>query len=201
MKVKTNMTTKELTELINEVAQATLSAANTYNGDSINYFRSMESLLYNYKKLAALVENEADYMHVELHDRSTCLVQYSGTGGMAKDRAQIINEMEQQRAASFERTKARFDEIDMIVRLFEDKKEFIVIRMYYFGEDSWGGTRPENLRPYTWEDIAEELSASGILKDEKTARRWRNRLVNDMAICLFGKPAAISAGIYRERRA
>ena len=43
-----------------------------------------------------------------------------------------------------------------------------------------------------------ELSDAGILKEIKTARRWRNKIVNDMAVCVFGIPAAVSAATYRK---
>lgn len=33
---------------------------------------------------------------------------------------------------------------------------------------------------------------------QKTARRWRNKIVNDMAVCVFGIPAAVSAATYRK---
>ena len=42
------------------------------------------------------------------------------------------------------------------------------------------------------------LSDAGILKEIKTARRWRNKIVNDMAVCVFGIPAAVSAATYRK---
>ncbi len=45
--------------------------------------------------------------------------------------------------------------------------------------------------------MSAELAAAGVLRDEKTARRWRNKIVNDMAVCVFGIEAAISASTYR----
>ena len=40
----------------------------------------------------------------------------------------------------------------------------------------------------------------GLIRDAKSARRWRNKIVNDMAVCMFGKPAAVGAGTYRKER-
>ena len=57
---------------------------------------------------------------------------------------------------------------------------------------------PGTCRGLTPEEIAEELSDAGILKEIKTARRWRNKIVNDMAVCVFGIPAAVSAATYRK---
>ena len=42
------------------------------------------------------------------------------------------------------------------------------------------------------------FSWAAILKEIKTARRWRNKIVNDMAVCVFGIPAAVSAATYRK---
>ena len=82
------------------------------------------------------------------------------------------------------------------ISLFEGHKEFVVIQLYYFGEDINGNPREGGTA--TWEEIAEELSDAGILKEIKTARRWRNKIVNDMAVCVFGIPAAVSAATYRK---
>ena len=82
--------------------------------------------------------------------------------------------------------------------MFEGQKEFVVIRLYYFGEDISGNPRGDG-KAATWEEVAAELEAAGILKEIKTARRWRNKIVNDMAVCIFGIAAAVSAGTYRNR--
>lgn len=101
---------------------------------------------------------------------------------------------------SYHRTRARFEEIDRVVKLFAERKEFHVIRMYYFGEDAQGNERPTGAEPYTWEAIAAELEGMGLIRDAKSARRWRNKIVNDMAVCMFGKPAAVGVGTYRKER-
>ena len=51
-----------------------------------------------------------------------------------------------------------------------------------------------------WEAIAAELEEMGLIRDAKSARRWRNKIVNDMAVCMFGKPAAVGVGTYRKER-
>ena len=101
---------------------------------------------------------------------------------------------------AYHRTRARFEEIDRVVKLFAERKEFHVVRMYYFGEDGAGNPRPAGAPSYTWEEIAEELGEMGMIRDAKSARRWRNKIVNDMAVCMFGKPAAVSAGTFRKER-
>ena len=46
---------EELREAVFEAARAGAAEAYTQNTGYVNYFKAMETLLYNYKKLAALV--------------------------------------------------------------------------------------------------------------------------------------------------
>lgn len=53
---------EELREAINEAARAgAYEAYRNTAGAYVNYFKAMETLLYNYKKLAALVADEEGY--------------------------------------------------------------------------------------------------------------------------------------------
>lgn len=200
-KHKTIIITSEVRELIDEVARETASQAYIDNvGGQVNYYKAMESLLYNYKKLKALVKDEEKYISITPPAKSADIVKFSSSS-THKSYEDAQDELQQQRNVSYQRTKTRFDEVDRVVQLFKDRKEFHVIRMYYFGEDAAGNEREPDAAAYTWEDIAFELSEMGLARDEKTARRWRSRLVNDMAVCMFGKPAAVGAGVYRIKNA
>lgn len=191
---------EDVRELINEVARATACAAYENTSGPVNYFRAMESLLFNYKKLAALVADYEGYMKVELPEKSTSIVAFSPSSGY-KAKEDILEEIERDKLAEYQRTRARFEELEKVVNLFRDRKEFHVVRMYYFGEDAEGNQRPDDAKPYTWEEIAFELSDMGMVRDAKSARRWRNKIVNDMAVCMFGKAAAMGMGAYRGKRA
>lgn len=193
--------TDDMRELINEVARATASMAYIDGmGGEVNYFRAMESLLFNYSKLAALVADYEAYTRVELQGRSTSITSFSPSAGYAnRTEEDILEELERDKVKAYHRTRARFEEIDRVVTLFADRKEFVVVRMYYFGQDSAGSQRAAQAQAYTWEDIADELSNMGMIRDAKSARRWRNKIVNDMAVCMFGKPAAVGAGTYRRK--
>lgn len=190
----------DMRELICEVARATACAAYENTSGPVNYFRAMESLLFNYKKLAALVADYEGYMKVELPEKSTSIVAFSPSSGY-KAKEDILEEIERDKLAEYQRTRARFEELEKVVNLFRDRKEFHVVRMYYFGEDAEGNQRPDDAKPYTWEEIAFELSDMGMVRDAKSARRWRNKIVNDMAVCMFGKAAAVGMGTYRGKRA
>ena len=202
-KKKTGMITDEVRELINEVAAATASMAYIDGmGGEVNYFRAMESLLFNYKKLAALVADYEAYTHVELQGKSASITSFSpSSGNTYRTEDDILEELARDKVKAYHRTRARFEEIDRVVKLFTDRKEFHVVRMYYFGEDGAGNQRPAGAPSYTWEEIAAELGDMGMIRDTKSARRWRNKIVNDMAVCMFGKPAAVGAGTYRRKQA
>lgn len=185
----------EIRELINETARAAAVEARGENTcAAVNYYQSMELILRNYNKLRQLVSDYEEYIHVELKGKSNSIITYStSSGGQYKTQDEILAELEQNKIASYHQTRARFEEVDRVIRLYADRKEFVVVRMYYFGQDANGQQRPANVQAYTWEEIAAELSEIGLIRDSKTARRWRSKIVNDMAVCMFGKAAALNA--------
>jgi hypothetical protein len=168
-------------------------------GGQINYYRTVEALLYNYRNLRKLVEDEAKYTEVVIQKKSTSFVTFTPNAGYtAKDDEEIADEIRRQKEISYQRTKAQFEEVERVINIFSTRKEFIVIRMYYFNQDADGKQRAEDADQYTFEDIAAELSEKGMLRDEKTARRWRSKIINNIAVCMFGKAAAIGASTYRK---
>lgn len=198
MTEKTIELTEELRQAILEAARAGAAEVYSQRAGYVNYFKAMETLLYNYKKLAALVADEEAYCDVEYHagrktfspiPKATGFIQY-------KSESEMIEEMQEEKKRQFLKTKSGVDKLTHAISLFENDKEFIVIRMYYFGEDIHGNPRPGGAA--TWEEIAEELSEAGILKEIKTARRWRNKVVKNLSVCVFGVPAAVSLATYRE---
>lgn len=76
-----------------------------------------------------------------------------------------------------------------------NRKEFAVIRLYYFKERADGTPLPEDAQEMTWEEVSFQID-----KGLKTVIRWRNEIINDMAICLFGIDAAIQAGTNRKKK-
>lgn len=192
--------TERETELIELVAAT--AAAKVYAdgaGGQIDHYRIIEKLLYNYKRLETLVKNEEEYLTVEHHGRSKSVVVFMPSGGIRQTEEEVAGEIARERLLHYEKTAANFREVEKVINLFRERKEFIVIRMYYMGEDPDGNARKPSAPQYTWEDIALELSARDILKDEKTARRWRKNLINDMAVCMFGRAGAMTVGQYRHR--
>lgn len=193
------MNDQELQELIRDVSDETARrtvAALRLSG-SVNYFKATETLLWNYKKLQKLVRDPEAYLDVTVTHRSKSIVTMAGRGSgpsQIETDDDILEALQAERLESYKRTCARFDELDMVVRLFRQEPGWPVIGMYYMGEDAEGRDRDEHAPRWTWESIALELMIT-----EKTARRRRSKIVRNMSIVLFGAPAAVSAGIAFER--
>jgi len=157
---------------------------------NLNLYRTTERLLRNYKTYQHMMEDLEEYGFEPVgKSHSISVAPPPGSGVM--DRVDLYDEHVAARRASYERTKARYDEIDAVVRQFEDREEFIVIRMYYFNEDATGADRGD-AKPYTFEEIAEELSAIGLNRSVQTLRKWRTRMVQDMTVLVFGVDGAVS---------
>ena len=159
---------------------------------NVNLYRAMERLLRSYPYLRKLALHPEDYGFVP-PERSKSITIAPPAGGGVRDHEEMIADAISDRVASYERTKARYDELDSVVSQFKNRPEFIVIEMYYWNQDSHGNERDEDSKQYTFEDISQELSASfGIQRSEKTLRKWRTELVQEMTVLLFGIDGAIS---------
>lgn len=157
---------------------------------NLNLYRATERLLRNYKAYQKLVTDLEGY-GFEPIEKSHSISVAPPPGSGVTDKLDLYDEHVAARRASYERTKARYDEIDAVVRQFEDKEEFVVVRMYYFNEDANGQDRGD-AKLYTFDEIAEELEAVGIERSVRTLRTWRTKLVQDMTVLLFGIDGAVS---------
>lgn len=197
------MLNEEVREIIEEAARsAALSAAAEIlraGSGGVNYFKAMESLLWNYKRLEQLVDQPEVYMESWVQHRSKSIVVMgghggSGDGGMQTDE-DLLEALVSARRESYKETCARFQEISAVVTLFREEPEWPVVGMYYMNEDQHGFDRDPVKDPrWTWESIALELGIA-----EKTARRWRSKMVRNMSVVMFGVPAAVSAGIAAQK--
>lgn len=157
---------------------------------NLNLYRTTERMLRNYKTYQRLVEDIESY-GFEPVEKSHSVSVAPPPGSSVMDKVDLYDEYVAARKASWARTKARYDEIDAVVRQFEGEQEFIVIRMYYFNEDAYGNDRGD-AKPYTFDEISEELAAVGIDKSARSLRVWRTKLVQDMTVLLFGVDGAVS---------
>ena len=198
---KLTITREDLSEVIRESAKtAALEAAaeiRRAGSGGVNYFKATESLLWNYKRLERLVDDPAAYMDSFVQHRSKSIVKMGSGGGSAAMETDddLLETLLASRRESYAETCSRFQEVDDVVALFREEPEWPVVGMYYMNEDRYGHDRDSADPRWTWEAIALELEIS-----EKTARRWRSKIVRNMSVVMFGLPAAVSAGIEHQKQ-
>lgn len=164
-----------------------------------NHYKDTERLLRNYKAMKRLYDHPEEYPLVP-PERSKSITFAPPSGISFRSREDILDEVIEARLRSYGVSCAQFRWIDDVIKLFENKPEFIVIRMYYFGEDAHGDDRPEGSKNYTFEEISEALAEAGLPRSEKTLRSWRSQLVQDMTVCLFVMDGTLSIGNRETRK-
>ena len=165
----------------------------------VNLYGAMERLLRAYPKLKRMCEHPEEYQFLPA-GRSKGISVAPPAGSGVRDPMDALDEHIDSRAASFDRTAARYTEIDAVVREFLDRPEFVVIRMYYWNEDAHGRERGDDEPRWSMNGIQEALSMEGIDRDVRTIRRWRSRIVQDMTVLMFGVDGAVSLEESRERQ-
>lgn len=164
-----------------------------------NHYKDTERLLRNYKAMKRLYDHPEEYSLVP-PERSKSITLAPPPGAGYRSREDIMDEAIEARLRSYGVSCAQYRWIDDVIKQFEDKPEFIVIRMYYFGEDANGDDRPEGSKNYTFEEISEALAERGLSRSEKTLRTWRSQLVQDMTVCLFVMDGTLSIGNRETRK-
>ena len=104
------------------------------------------------------------------------------------DEDQLLEE----RLASYQRSKNDVERIEKALKRINGKKGYEVIQMRYLQRKkiNENGKHTEDI--YTFEEIADILGGQKGYNDnlnEKTVRNYKNALVRDMAIFLFGSDA------------
>ena len=157
----------------------------------------MEHLLRAYKKSKLWEEHPEEYGFFpteKSHDIS--VAPPPGLG--IRDKVEANELFVQSKELSFVRSMARFGEVDAVVKSFEHREDFIIIRMYYFNEDENGEDRGREAIDrcralgYTFPEITEALQRIGIDISERACRYRRTKLVREMTVLQFGVDGAIS---------
>ncbi len=108
-----------------------------------NHYKDTERLLRNYKAMKRLYDHPEEYPLVPPEkSKSVTVAPPSGSG--FRSREDIMDEVIEARLRSYGVSCAQFRWIDDVIKQFENKPEFIVIRMYYFGEDANGNVTQFN---------------------------------------------------------
>lgn len=165
-----------------------------------NHYKDTERLLRNYKAMKRLYDHPEEYLLVP-PEKSKSVTVAPPPGAGYRSREDIMDEAIETRLRSYGVSCAQFHWLDAVVKQFETKPEFIIIRMYYFDEDAQGNDRPEDSKNYTFEEISEALAEAGLSRSEKTLRTWRSQLVQDMTVCLFVMDGTLSLGSREARKA
>ena len=158
---------------------------------NINLYRATERLLRSYPRFKRWEEHPEEYGFFPVgKSKDISVAPPPGLG--VRDKVELNEEFIASRKASFGRSMNHYYDIKAVVEQFQDKPEFVIIRMYYFNEDAHGRERGDDARRYTFDMIADELSSVGIDRSVKTLREWRSRLVQDMTVMIFGIDGALS---------
>jgi hypothetical protein len=116
------------------------------------------------------------------HKAKSCsVVRYSKTKAAAPEEDQIILD----RIASYNRSKTDVERIEKALKKIEGKKGYEVIKYRYL-------MRKESDEVYTYEEITDILAGQHGYSEslnEKTVRNYKNLLVREMSVFLFGSDA------------
>ena len=151
-------------------------------------FRDTEKILYSYQTLKEYISDEKEYMEVAFHKSSNSFVRYSKNDHGATDEDMIM----ESRLASYERSKHDLERVEKALNKIKDWKGYEVIELRYFQRKKHieGKKIVEEL--YSFEEIAEILAMRDNYNStlsERTVRRYKNKLVREVAILLFGSDA------------
>lgn len=144
-------------------------------------FKNTEKILYSYNALVEHVKDEKEYIDMINKAKSKSIIRYSKNRSGVVDEDQLIYD----RLSSYQRSKTDVEKIEKALKHVRKMRGFEVIELRYFN-------RKENGELNTFEDIAEIMAGQqgyGVTLSEKTVRRYRQSLVREIAIYLFGSDA------------
>ena len=151
-------------------------------------FKNTEKILYCFNILKEHVADEAAYLGMINKRKSGSVVRYSKNKVEKPDEDQLLED----RIASYQRSKNDVERIEKALKKIKDRKGYEVIQMRYLQRKKITENGKETEEVYTYEEIADALSGQQGYNDnlnEKTVRNYKNTLVRDMAIFLFGSDA------------
>ena len=151
-------------------------------------FKNTEKILYCFSILKEHVADEEAYLGMIGKKKSGSVVRYSKNKVEKPDEDQLLED----RIASYRRSKNDVERIEKALKKIEGKKGYEVIQMRYLQRKKITENGKQTEEVYTFEEITDILSGQQGYSDnlnEKTVRNYKNALVRDMAIFLFGSDA------------
>ena len=157
---------------------------------STNHYRAMEDCLRAYPRRVRIMQHPEEFEFFPTgHSKDISIAPPPGTGVVDKIEAAVL--YTEARKKSYVHELALLHETEYAMAPFWNRDDFIIIRMYYFNENAHGDSRG-NARPYTFEEIAEELKSIGINRSVRALRLWRTKLVREMTVMMCGIDGALS---------
>ncbi len=151
-------------------------------------FKNTEKILYCYRTLKEHIADEKEYLEMVLRGKSASFVTYSKNKVAPTDEETILRD----RKSSYERSLNDVKRIEKALKKIEGRKGYEVIELRYLSrkQRKEGGKLIEDT--YTYEEITEMLAGENGYNDnlnERTVRNYKNTLVKEMAVLLFGSDA------------
>ena len=146
-------------------------------------FKNTEKILYCFNILKEHVADEKEYIAMMQKQTSGSVVKYSKNKVEKPDEDQLLED----RIASYNRSKSDVDRIEKALKKIKGRKGYDVIEYRYLKRK---GEKQDEI--YTYEEIADILAGQQGYNEnlnEKTVRNYKNTLVRDMAVFLFGSDA------------
>lgn len=191
---------KSMEEYIDEAAQKSAEKVLILQRRDMvtNHYRAMEDCLRAYPKRMHLMQHPEEFEFFPTgHSKDISIAPPPGTGVVDKIEAAVL--FTEARKKKYVHELSLLHETEYAMAPFWNREDFIIIRMYYFNEDVHG--KPRNgARPYTFEEIAEELKTIGINRSVRALRLWRTKLVREMTVMMFGVDGALSIESREQRQ-
>lgn len=146
-------------------------------------FKNTEKILYCYNILKEHVADEKEYLEMMSKHTSGSVVRYSKNKVDKPEEDQLLED----RIASYNRSKSDVERIEKALQKIQGRKGYEVIEYRYLKRK---GDKQDEI--YTYEEIADVLAGQQGYNEnlnEKTVRNYKNTLIRDMAVFLFGSDA------------
>lgn len=151
-------------------------------------FKNTEKILYCYHVLKEHVGDEKEYLEMANKGRSGSIIRYSKNRPVPEDDEAILRD----RRASYERSLNDVRRIEKALEKIKNRKGYEVVQLRYLDRKKKLERGKILEEVYTYEEITEMLAGQQGYNDnlnERTVRNYKNTLVKEMAVMLFGSDA------------
>ena len=151
-------------------------------------FKNTETILYCYQTLKEHVEDEKEYIEMVFNRKGASVITYSKNKTEPTDEEIILRD----RRESYERSLNDVRRIEKALEKIKHRKGYEVVELRYLSRKKKTEGNKVTEEVYTYEEITELLAGKEGYNDklnEKTVRKYKNVLVREIAVLLFGSDA------------